>query len=130
MFMRYRGGGIGHKYMRDIEAKYENMSRERLHGKQPHGEHRPPRAPNTDEPGGTSDSDGGPEDPTQPGAPHQDGPSTENPGSDGGGNDEDDEGDEDNDYVPSETGSSSDFVADSDEIASDFDYESYGLADP
>lgn len=33
MFMRYRGGGIGHKYMRVIEELYENMSRERIHHK-------------------------------------------------------------------------------------------------
>jgi len=33
MFMRYRGGGIGHKYMREIEQLYENMSRERVHHK-------------------------------------------------------------------------------------------------
>jgi hypothetical protein len=33
MFMRYRGGGIGHKYMRAIEETYENMSRERIHHK-------------------------------------------------------------------------------------------------
>ena len=31
MFMRYRGGGVGHKYMRVIEEIFENMSRERLH---------------------------------------------------------------------------------------------------
>ena len=34
MFMRYRGGGIGHKYMRTIETAYENMSRERDHHKE------------------------------------------------------------------------------------------------
>jgi len=34
MFMRYRGGGIGHKYMRDIEEIYENMSREQVHHKE------------------------------------------------------------------------------------------------
>lgn len=34
MFMRYRGGGIGHKYMREIEEIYENMSRERTHHKE------------------------------------------------------------------------------------------------
>lgn len=33
MFMRYRGGGIGHKYMRGIEAAYANMSRKRVHHK-------------------------------------------------------------------------------------------------
>ena len=26
MFMWYRGGRVGHKYMQEIEAKYENMS--------------------------------------------------------------------------------------------------------
>lgn len=35
MFMRYRGGGIGHRYMREIEEIYENMTRERIH----HREH-------------------------------------------------------------------------------------------
>ena len=30
--MRYRGGGIGHKYMRDVKKKYENMSLERVRG--------------------------------------------------------------------------------------------------
>ena len=60
MFMRYRGGGIGHKYMREIEEKYENMSRERLHGKQ-----RPkPPADNTDA-DDASDADDEPEDLTQ-----------------------------------------------------------------
>jgi len=34
MFMRYRGGGIGHRYMREIEDIYENMSRERVHHKE------------------------------------------------------------------------------------------------
>ena len=32
--MRYRGGGIGHKYMWEIEKIYENMSRERTHHKE------------------------------------------------------------------------------------------------
>jgi hypothetical protein len=31
MFMRYRGGGIGHKYMREIEERFDNMSLERNH---------------------------------------------------------------------------------------------------
>jgi len=30
--MRYRGGGIGHKYMREVETRCENMSLERIHG--------------------------------------------------------------------------------------------------
>lgn len=41
MFMRYRGSGIGHKYMQAIEEVYENMSRERTH----HQEHRRGQAP-------------------------------------------------------------------------------------
>lgn len=134
MFMRYRGGGIGHKYMREIESKFENMSRERLHGKQPRHEPRPSQTNNTGI-DSTSDSDDEPEDPVQPGTPQGDGPVTRSPGSDGGGENEVSENDDDNeDYAPSETGSSSDEVADSDEITSDFDsdfdYDSYGLADP
>ena len=34
MFMRFRGGGIGHKYMRAVEKVYENMSRKRIHHKE------------------------------------------------------------------------------------------------
>ena len=34
MFMHYRGSGIGHRYMREIEDIYENMSRERVHYKE------------------------------------------------------------------------------------------------
>ena len=34
MFMRYRGSGIGHRYMREIEEMYENLSRERSHHKE------------------------------------------------------------------------------------------------
>jgi hypothetical protein len=37
---------------------------------------------------------------------------------------------DDEDYVPSETGSSDGGGIDSDEITSDFDYDSYDLADP
>ena len=66
----------------------------------------------------------------QPGASCQDRLATESLGGDEGGNDEDDEGDEDNSYVPSKTSSSNDEVADSNEIASDFGYDSYGLVDP
>ena len=29
MFMRYRRGGVGHKYMRAVEKKHENMTLER-----------------------------------------------------------------------------------------------------
>ena len=30
MFMRYRGGGIGHEYMREIEDRFEDMRREQV----------------------------------------------------------------------------------------------------
>lgn len=30
MFMRYRGGGIGHTYMREVENRFEDMSREQV----------------------------------------------------------------------------------------------------
>ena len=130
MSMRYRGGGIGHKYMREVEAKYENMSRERLHGKQPH--HKPgPSQMNNADVGSTSDSDDGPEDPVRL---QGNKPAAGSLGSDRGGDGEDGEDSEDSedseDYVPSEISSSSDEAADSDEIVSDFNYDSYGLADP
>ena len=125
MFMQYRGGGVGHKYMREIEEKYENMSRERLHGKQ-----RPP-ANNTDT-NGANDSDDEPDEPAQPGSPHTssaDGPGSEGPGDDADGNGaESDNGDS----VPPEmhtSDSDEDEVVDSDEMGSDLGYESYGLGD-
>ena len=48
MFMRYRGGGIGHKYMREIEEIYDNMSCERVHHKE--------RTQHTSSPGSTTDA--------------------------------------------------------------------------
>ena len=30
MFMRYRGGGIGHRYMRELEDRFEDMRREQV----------------------------------------------------------------------------------------------------
>ena len=30
MFMRYRGGGIGHKYMREVEDRFEDMRRDQV----------------------------------------------------------------------------------------------------
>lgn len=42
MFMRYRGGGVGHRYMRAIEAVCENMSRERNHHKERKRKRTPP----------------------------------------------------------------------------------------
>ena len=113
MFMRYRGGGFGHKYMQDIEAKHENMSRERLHGKKPRDKPRP-QADNSVSDVSDSDDDS------------QDGEGSSS-SSKGEGSDSSDE-----DSAPSETGLSDDTGADSDsdEITSDLDYDSYGLADP
>jgi len=128
MFMRYRGGGIGHKYMREVEAKYENMSLERDHYP------KPSRSDNT---GACGTSSGG----TGPKPPNQSG--SANAG--GARSDGDESGDED--YVPPEMDDSdddystvcdedsgddsgmADSVEDSDEMGSDGGYESYGLAD-
>ena len=128
MFMRYRGGGIGHKYMREIEEKYENMSRECLHGKQ-----RPkPPADNTDA-DDASDADDEPEDLTQLGtlqAGQVDEPVSRGLGGDADGDNSDES--DDVDYQPPGThssGSDEDQVIDSDEMGSDFGYKSYGLGD-
>ena len=55
MFMRYRGGGIRHTYMRAIKQVYENMSRERIHHKAPKRKDVPP---DTDVPMGVDGIDG------------------------------------------------------------------------
>ena len=117
MFMRYRGGGIGHKYMWEIEAKYENMSRTRSHGKQVHHE---PDTPQTDE--GRGDEAEGI-------AP------TSTLGSDNDGSNSDESDDEDAQDLSEGSSSSdesvdSDESFDSDEIASEGDYDLYGLVDP
>ena len=96
MFIRYRGGGIGHKYMREVEAKYENMSLKRTHGNycpKPDGTTtggERPRAPN--QPSGLGASD-----------PIQLGGSQDGTGRDGGTLDGDEPGSNDEDYVPPET---------------------------
>jgi hypothetical protein len=116
--------------MREVEAKYENMSRERLHGKQPHPKPSRDDDMNADS---TNDSDNESEDPARPGTLQGDQvaePVNGNLGSnvDGNNSDESDDGD----YVPPETRSNSsdeDEVVDSDEFGSDCDYDSYGLAD-
>lgn len=124
--MRYRGGGVGHKYMRAVEKKHENMTLERTHGKSQtksscSGEK--PTAPN--------ELDVLDNNPIQPGRLQ---------------GDSDESGDED--YVPPEmtitddedstdcedsldSGSeTADSEVDSEEIeGSDGGYESYGLAD-
>lgn len=148
MFMRYRGGGVGHKYMREIEAKYENMSLERLH----HNSRTKPPQNNTHT-GNMGSSNEGPEDLNQesdwsddnkeedcvqPGR-LQDAQGPKPVGVDG---DESSDGD----YVPPETSNADDDCStgrdddsdddgpassegDSDEIGSDIDYDSHGLAD-
>ena len=130
MFMRYRGGGIGHKYMRDVEAKYENMSRKRVHGK-------PLRSTGTTQANEGADNVDEDEDDvageadnnTGEGKSERSGSGAANPAVGGEEDDEDDEDDED--YVPSEAGSSDDEDTDSgSEIASDLEYDSHGLADP
>ena len=123
--MRYRGGGVGHKYMREIEAKYENMSRERLHGKQ-----RPtPTRANDMDAGDASDSDSEPKDP-QPGmSQSQAGVSGPVSGGLGAGEDRNDSNKSDDAETRLSGGDSDEFV-DSDEMDSDFGYESYGFADP
>jgi hypothetical protein len=121
MLMRYRGGGIGHKYMRDIETKYENMSRLCLHGKKPC--HKPgPTQANDQGVDSASDSNDEKEDSGPPPADKTTEPMAGSLGKVGDLDESDDE-----DYAPSETGSSDGGGIDSDEITSDFDY---GLADP
>ena len=153
--MRYRGGGVGHKYMREIEAEYENMSLERFHG---NSQPKPPQGNETNtRVDDASSGEEGSEDSGQPGRSEQnkDGDSVRLVGLRGdrqpelaGGStvggingDESDDGD----YVPPQTGDSddestshegdsddsgsTDFEGDSDEIESDDGYESYGLAE-
>lgn len=44
MFMRYRGGGIGHRYMREVEDRFEDMRREQDYTEEvPQASH-PPQA--------------------------------------------------------------------------------------
>lgn len=141
--MRYCGGGVGHKYMREVEAKYENMSLECSHGV---SRHQPPQDNNAQVDGN------GLRDPAQPGGPQDE---VSEPAADGGDGGESDDGD----YMPPETecpdGNSSPSCEEdsddaaltgsnesdsdgsrlagsggnSDEVLSDADYESYGLAD-
>jgi len=128
MFMRYRGGGVGHKYMRDVEDKHEDMSRERLHGEE--SRHAPgPRQ--VDEDNDCASDDDEPRDLDQPSISHggQAAGSATGSHSGEGGDGLDDESD-DEDYAPSSDDDSSSGSDDSDNILSDVDYDSYGLADP
>ena len=131
MFMRYRGGSIGHKYMHEIETRYENMSLERIHR---NGNPKPSQS------GADATSARAPQ--PRPESPVEDQESDNNnneTGLDNGGRGvSDDMGrgeltrdESDGDYAPSETGDESDDgrSVDSDMIGSDDGYESYGLAD-
>ena len=114
--------------MREIENKYENMSRVRLHGKHP----RPNSGSGTQANGQGVDSrsngDNEHEDPMQPGTPQGDESTEPAARSQGEGWDLGESDGED--YVPSENGSSDDERTEPDEVTSDLDYDSYGLADP
>ena len=138
MFMRYRGGGIGHKYMRVIEELYENMSRERTHHKEYRhrgarsGEEAPMDVDDTDDgngngagdhPGSQASQD------IQPG--EQGGNQTTQPGN-AADNEDDDSDEDDDDYDPDSDESRSTGISDSDDLDSDEDcggHESYGMRD-
>ena len=144
MFMRYRGGGIGHTYMRAIEQIYENMSRERIHHKvRKHNGARPDK----DVPMGVDGADGVDDEDVGEATDSQ---ASQDAGS--GGEDDaavvdtsgaatlagdvldDDNDSDDNDgdeYIPDSDLRSSG-ISDSDDLDSDENgggYESYGLGD-
>ena len=138
--MRYRGGGIGHKYMRAIETGYENMSRERIHHKERRRAARSQETTmDTNDTEGTnidnSDSEGEAEAPVhragqdmRAGGRGRD--ASNNNNNDSGGDDDDDE---DYEYVPASDESGSSGISDSDELDSDGceGYEgTHGLAVP
>ena len=127
MFMRYRGGGIGHKYMRVIEDLYENMSRERIHHKESRrggvrsgGEATPMDMDDADDGDGEGEGD-------HPGS--QDKSQTTQPR--GAADDDDDSDEDDDDYNPDSDESRSSGISDSDDLDSDEDcgYESHGMGD-
>jgi len=146
MFMRYRGGGVGHTYMRAIEEVYENMSRERIHhkvrkqkGKQPNND-APMNVDNTD--GACGEGEGEGESESEGEAVGSQAGQDTPPGKGGKtsantlaghtpNNDDDDDEDDDDDYVP-DSDSCSSVISDSDDLDSGEDregYESYGLGD-
>jgi hypothetical protein len=146
MFMRYRGGGIGHKYMREVETKYENMSLERIHGPQPKPSQKNSSVHSMGSSGEGSNTLNPPAefmDGSQSrGTMDRGGPDGDESDDAGGGRPEvrdrdgvDSSESEDEDYLPPETGNSDDDYGptdssdDTDEIESDAGFESYGLAD-
>lgn len=127
MFMRYRGGGIGHRYMREIEEIYENMFRERMH----HKEYR--RASSSTDPADTV-NDSGSDDECEPEAPvntqTSDTGTSDAPANGAVGDNGDDS---DSDYEPPRTdsgGSDSSGESDTDNFDSEGEIlDGYGLGD-
>ena len=118
MFMRFRGGGIGHKYMRAIEKVYENMSRERMHHKEYNRKRAPSDKDAMDIDGmSASENESEPEDRITTLGGSRD---SESDGSEGGHTDGSDE--EEEDYALG-SGSDSSEAGDSDEFVSENDYE-------
>jgi len=127
MFMRYRGSGIGHKYMRAIEEIYENMSRERIH----HKERKRKDAPSDNDAmdvddESASDGEHEPEVPAQTEAPSGgggDGGGDGSDGDEGGRTDESDEDEEgDGDFISGSDLDSAE-VSESDDVESEGGYE-------
>jgi hypothetical protein len=140
MFMHYRGGGVGHKYMQEIEAKHKNMSLERNHWYYSSKTQAQVDGMDVDTGGGGGDE--GPKSTMQPGGLEDN--KEEDPGSEpvgrnqevAGNNEDEPDGDE---GIPLEGGSSSDddsgsegagIEGDPEELGSDAGYDSYSLADP
>jgi hypothetical protein len=124
MFMRYRGGGIGHTYMRAIEKVYENMSRERIHHEERNRRGTQPEASMD-----TNNTDGadGEDEPTGPSCAGRDVQPHEQDAVD-----DDYDEDDDDDYAPDSDEWSSCSGSDSDDLDSDGNGggdEYYGLGD-
>ena len=129
MFMRYRGGGIGHTYMRAIEQVYENMSRERIHHKAPKRKDAPMGIDGID---GIDDDEGESEGEDEaPTAATGTSRAAILAGDALNKDDDDSKGDEDNEYLPNSDSYSSG-ISNSDDLDSDENgggYESYELGD-
>ena len=142
MFMCYREGGIRHRYMREIEKKYENMSLECIHGscnRKPSQNNadtsalgpKPPDPPGEDEDKMDNENEGGLDNRGKSTSGNSGRGELDNGGGGESAGDESDDGD----YVAPKTGDESDDdpdndrFADSNEIESDGSHELYGLAD-
>ena len=116
MFMRYRGGGIGHKYMREIEETYENMCRKRTHHKEQTRRHTPPSkdSANASSSKDAADADSGSDDKHRI----------------GGDNGLDSDSDSDSDYLGTDSEGSSSSGSDVSDVSDSEDelHESYGLS--